>query len=267
MRWDHWYTGDATYDTLMAIGLAFAAFVFIVSWFFPSPYGRFASERFGVSVDPRLGWLLMELPASLSFLYFFTRGQRHTQLVPMILGVMWCVHYANRGFFFPLSMRVAKGQKGSFSALVMITGWLVTSAHGYFHGAFFSQLGAHYDRAWLSDPRFIVGFALYYTAFVANLHSDWVIRNLRSREEVERGEKIYRIPTGGLFRWVTSPSYLTELVAWAGFALCTWSLAGVFIFVISCANLIPRAIATHAWYQKRFEDYPKERKALIPLIW
>lgn len=267
MRWDHWYTGHPTYDVLMAGALAFAAFVFVVSWFFPSPYGRFASERFGVSVDPRLGWFLMELPASLSFLYFFSRGERRAELVPMILAAMWCLHYANRGFFFPLSMRVARGQKGSFSALVMCTGWAVTSLHGYFHGSFFAGLGAHYTRAWLTDPRFLAGLALYYLAFAGNLHSDWVIRNLRSRDEIARGEKIYRIPTGGLFRWVSSPSYLTELLAWAGFALCTWSLAGVFIFVISAANLVPRAIATHAWYRERFPEYPKERKALIPLIW
>lgn len=267
MRWDNWYTGDARYDTLMAIALIFAAFVFAVSWFFPSPYGRFASERYGVSVDPRLGWFLMELPSTLSFLYFFSRGERRAELVPMVLAAMFCVHYANRGFFFPLSMRVAKGQKGSFSMLVMATGWAVTSAHGYFHGAFFSGLGRHYESSWLTDPRFIAGFALYYLAFAANIHSDAIIRNLRSREEIERGEKVYRIPTGGLFRWVSSPSYLTELVAWAGFALCTWSLAGVFIFVISAANLVPRAIATHQWYREKFSDYPKERKALIPYIW
>jgi hypothetical protein len=52
---------------------------------------------------------------------------------------------------------------------------------------------------------------------------------------------VYRIPEGGLFRFVTNPSYLAELVFWAGFALFTWSLAGVFILAISMANLIPRA--------------------------
>lgn len=262
-----WYTGDTTYDTLLTVALTMALVVFAVSWFLPSPYGRFASEKFGLSVDPRLGWLLMELPATLSFWWFFSRGPHRAELVPMLLAAMWTLHYANRGFFFPLMMRVAKGQRGSFSALVMCSGWLVTSAHGYFHGAFFSGLGGHYTREWLTDPRFLLGFALYYLALAANVHSDSVIRNLRSREEVARGEKVYRIPQGGLFRWVSSPSYLTELVAWAGFALCTWSLAGVFIFLVSAANLVPRAVATHRWYVDRFADYPKERRVLIPWVW
>jgi hypothetical protein len=55
-----WYTGDPTYDTLLTAALAFAVLVFIVSWYLPSPYGRFASGRFGISVGPRLGWFLMK---------------------------------------------------------------------------------------------------------------------------------------------------------------------------------------------------------------
>jgi 3-oxo-5-alpha-steroid 4-dehydrogenase 1 len=263
----HWYTGDSTYDTILTAALGFAVFVFVASWFLPSPYGRFESDKFGVSVSPKLGWFLMELPATLSFLYFFSRGPNRQELVPTVLAAMWCLHYANRGFFFPWAMRVPKGQKGSFSMLVIVTGWLVTAMHGYFHGSYFSRYGEHYMREWLTDPRFIAGFVLYYVFMAGNLHADHILRNLRSREEIERGERVYRVPQGGMYRWVTSPSYLCELCAWASFAVCTWSLAGVFIFVVSAANLVPRAVATHRWYQQKFPDYPKERKALIPFVW
>lgn len=262
-----WYTGDTTYDTLLTFALGFALFVFAVSWFLPSPYGRFASERWGVSLSPRLGWFLMELPATLSFLYFFSQGPRRAEPVPLLFLAMWLVHYGNRGFFFPFSMRVAKGATGSFSLLVVCTGWVVTSLHGYFHATFYTRLGEHFTTAWLTDPRFLLGFALYYLCLAGNIHSDAIIRNLRSQEEVERGERVYRIPVGGLFRWVSSPSYLTELGAWAALALCTWSLASVFIFLISVGNLVPRAIATHRWYQEKFPDYPRERRALIPFVW
>lgn len=260
-----WYTGDATYDTLLFGALAFAVFVFIVSWFLPSPYGRFASKRFGFSVDPRLGWFLMELPATLSFLYFYWQGPQRLTLVPLVFHGMWVIHYGNRGFFFPFSIRVARGDKGSFSALVMVTGWAVTSLHGYFHATYFTRLG-HYTADWLTDGRFIAGFVIYYVSLALNVHADAIIRGLRTREEVAAGTKVYRIPHGGLFRWVTSPSYLAELVAWAGFALCTWSMAGVFIFLISAGNLVPRAFATHRWYRERFPEYPRERKALVPFL-
>jgi 3-oxo-5-alpha-steroid 4-dehydrogenase 1 len=261
-----WYTGDVVYDTLLGCALAFAGFVFIVSWFLPSPYGRFASSKFGVSLGPRLAWFLMELPATLSFLYFFSRGERRTEVVPLIFLAMWLIHYGNRGFFFPFSIRAAKGATASFSITVIVVGWMVTSLHGYFHATFFTRLGTHYTIDWLRDPRFLVGLVVYYSCYVMNLHSDAVIRNLRTVEEVNAGVKNYRIPRGGLFRWVTNPSYLTELVGWAGFALCTWSLAGVFIFLVSLGNLVPRAYATHRWYKERFPDYPPERKALIPYL-
>jgi 3-oxo-5-alpha-steroid 4-dehydrogenase 1 len=262
-----WYTGDVTYDTLLGGALAFAVLVFGISWFLPSPYGRFASSRFGVSLDPRLGWFLMELPATLSFLWFYAHGPRRAALVPLIFLAMWLVHYGNRGFYFPLSMRVARGSRGSFSLLVVTVGWGVTTLHGYFHATFFTRLGRHYGSSWLMDPRFLIGLAVYYACLALNLQSDAIIRRLRTPEEVAAGKRVYRIPHGGLFRWVSSPSYLAELGAWAGFALCTWSLAGVFILLVSCGNLVPRAYATHRWYRARFPDYPPRRKALIPGVW
>jgi len=32
------------------------------------------------------------------------------------------------------------------------------------------------------------------------------------------------------------------------------------------ANLIPRALDHHRWYKEQFEDYPPERKALLPFL-
>ena len=169
--------------------------------------------------------------------------------MPLVFLAMWLIHYGNRGFLFPLRMRVARGDQGSFSLMVITVGWMVTSLHGYFHASYFTRFGTQYTTDWLRDPRFLCGFVIYYSCFALNLQSDAIIRRLRTREEIDAGIKNYRIPEGGLFRWVTSPSYLTELGAWAGFALCTWSLAGVFIFVISLGNLVPRAFATQRWYR------------------
>jgi 3-oxo-5-alpha-steroid 4-dehydrogenase 1 len=112
-----------------------------------------------------------------------------------------------------------------------------------------------------------VGVLLYYSGLLFNLHSDHALRQLRTKEEVAQGVKEYRIPRGGLFEYVSNASYLSERVFWAGFALFTWSLAGVFILTISMANLVPRAIATHAWYREKFADYPPERRILVPFIW
>ena len=46
--------------------------------------------------------------------------------------------------------------------------------------------------------------------------------------------------------------------------MATWSLAGLAFFTYTAANLVPRALVHHQWYQERFADYPAGRKAVIP---
>ena len=94
---------------------------------------------------------------------------------------------------------------------------------------------------------------------IINFQSDTILMKLR-----RPGETGHKVPAGGLFRWVSCPNYFGELVEWSGFALATWSLAGLAFAVWGAANLIPRALANHRWYRETFADYPSERRALIP---
>lgn len=261
-----WYTGDPIFDTVLLAALACVPLTAFSLLFMKAPYGRFGPAKSRLGVGPRLGWFLMELPATLSFFFFYSRGPRALETTPLILAGLWALHYANRGFIFPALMRVPKSTGNTFGALVLVSGIFVTTVHGYLNGTFYSRLGAHLTDGWLTDPRFLVGLAIYAVGFALNVHSDAILRGLRSKEEVDRAEKVYRIPHGGGYRFVTNPSYLGELLAWTGFAIFTWGLPGVFILGITAANLVPRALANHRWYLSRFSDYPKSRKALIPFV-
>ncbi len=260
-----WYTGDPIFDTVLLAALVCVPLTAFALLFMKAPYGRFGpASKLGVS--PRMGWFLMELPATLSFWFFYLQGPRAFEMTPLVLAGLWTLHYANRGFAFPLLMRVPKNAPNTFGLLVLGSGVCVTTVHGYLNGTFDSCLGAHFTDAWLTDPRFLGGLAIYAAGFVLNVHSDAVVRNLRSKDEVERAEKVYRIPRGGGFHLVTNPSYLGELLMWTGFAIYTWGLPGVFILGITAANLVPRALSNHRWYRARFPDYPPGRKALIPFV-
>jgi len=260
-------SGDPTYDLAAMIAFAIVVVTVVAAMFMQTPYGRFADARWGVSLDPRLGWLLMELPASIAFFVTFSFGPHRFEPYPLVLLFVWSCHYLNRGFLMPLFMRVPKGQKGSFSLMVVAIGWVVTALHGYLNARWATTFHARSGLDWLTDPRFVIGLATYVVAMGFNLHADHVLRTLRTKEEVARGERVYRIPRGGLFEHVSNASYFTELVAWSGFALFTWSPGGLFILGISLANLVPRAIATHRWYREKFPDYPRERKILVPFVW
>ena len=262
-----WYTGDPQYDTALAVAFGIVAVTAVSALFVKTPYGRFADDRFGVGLDPRLGWFLMELPAPLTFVYFYMQGPNAGAPFPLFILFLWTVHYANRGFIMPALMRVPRGQQSSFSLGVVAMGWLVTCLHGYLNGAWASTFSPEVSWNSFANPHFVFGALLYYAALAVNLHSDHIVRNLRTKEEVAKGIKEYRIPRGGLFEYVSNPSYFSEIAFWIGFAILTWSLAGVYILAISMANLIPRAVSTHAWYREKFPDYPTQRKILIPFLW
>ena len=254
------------YNYVLIGSFIYAALIMIGASFTRAPYGRFGSDKRGINLSPKLGWFLMELPATISFVFFYFQGQNATETVPLIFLGIWLIHYGNRGFIFPMLMRVAKGSDSTFALMIVLTGWLVTALHGYLNAVFISHLSTHLTIDWLSDPRFIIGISIYAFGFIMNIHSDAIVRNLRSKEEVNRGDKVYRIPQGGLFKYVSNPSYLTELISFLGFAIATWSLGAVFVLLVSAANLIPRAFQVHRWYKKKFDDYPNQRKVLVPFI-
>jgi len=263
-----WYTGNSLYDTILFSGFTLVILTMIGTRFFKTPYGRFGDKRFGIALNPRLGWFLMELPATVTFIIIYFNGIRSFETVPLVFFVIWCIHYANRGFIFPFLMRVDPGSRQTFNLAVVASGWVVTAIHGYLNASFFTTHGNHFTASWLSDPRFIIGILFYYFGYSMNIYSDYILRNLRSKDRDTRAAgPRYSIPDKGLFRLVTNPHYLGELIAWAGFALMTWSLAGVFIFLITAANLIPRSRENHAWYHDTFEHYPEERKILLPWTW
>ena len=138
-------------------------------------------------------------------------------------------------------------------------GMLFNLANAWFQSRWLNTLGPGYEPSWLTDPRFLLGAALFLVGFGINVSSDAILRNLRAP-----GETGYRIPDGGLFQWVSSPNYLGEILEWVGWAVATWSLPGALFALWTACNLGPRALANHRWYQETFPDYPPERKALLP---
>ncbi|CAM9114056.1 unnamed protein product [Scytosiphon promiscuus] len=83
----------------------------------------------------------------------------------------------------------------------------------------------------------------------------------------------YAIPTEGWFQHVSSPHYLAELLVYSAFVVLG-SFKGrglgqgyLVAFAWVFANQALVGGRTHAWYQQKFEDYPRERKRLIPGVW
>jgi protein-S-isoprenylcysteine O-methyltransferase Ste14 len=147
--------------------------------------------------------------------------------------------------------------RGDVVPLVLLAIWLAHYVHRAFVFPF--RVRSRGKRV----PLVIAGLgAAFNTVNAYLLHADTVLIHLR-----RPGETGYRIPTGGAYRWVSCPNYLGEILEWTGWAILTWSLAGLAFAVYTVANLAPRARTHHAWYRSHFADYPRERRALVPFVW
>jgi len=228
---------------------------FVVLMFIPAPYGRFVRRGWGPQIPSRLGWILMETPAVLVFAYAFFIGENWRSPAPLVLFALWQLHYVYRTFVFPFRMRGTKKMALLVTLYVLL---FVTAPYGYLNGRYLSHFG-EYPTSWLVDPRFLVGASLFLIGLVINFQSDLILIKLRNP-----GETGYKLPVGGLYRWLSCPNYFGEILEWTGWAVATWSLPGLAFAVWGAANLVPRALSHHRWYQENFPDYPRERRALLP---
>ncbi|HUT78896.1 MAG TPA: DUF1295 domain-containing protein [Polyangia bacterium] len=248
----------AVYRLLLFGIFAVAAITAVALLFVVAPYGRHLRVGWGPGLPARTGWLLMESPAVLTMGVLFLVSDRTADVVAIAFLALWQLHYLNRTLIFPLRMR-AEGKRMPVAVALLAVVFNVWN--GYLNGRWFFTLGPQRDASWIHDPRFVAGAALFLAGMAINHHSDGILRRLRGS-----GESGYRIPRGGLFRFVSMPNYLGELLEWSGWAIATWSLGGLSFAVFTAANLVPRALTNHRWYKAEFPDYPSERKAIIPFV-
>lgn len=231
--------------------LGSAAVVFPVLFFVTAPYGRHFRPGWGPALGSKAGWIAMEWPSVFLFALVWLANPLFGTPMVLALGIIWLVHYVQRTFIFSLLLKDS-GKQQSVLTVAMANVFNVLNATGNA-----AQLT---DRPF--DAVFVVGVAVFAIGFVLNLHSDHVLRTLR-----RPGEKGYKIPFGGAFRFVSAPNYLGEILEWVGFAIAAQTLAGWAFAAFTFANLAPRALSNHKWYREKFPEYPGNRRALIPFIW
>ncbi|MDF1575972.1 MAG: DUF1295 domain-containing protein [Bacteroidales bacterium] len=236
------------------LGLA----VFILLLFVKAPYGRHSRKDWGPVIHNRLAWFLMEFPSLLVFVLCFLSGPGKLQPLTWIFFALYVSHYVNRSLIWPWRTRTSGKLMPLVVALMAVCFNLV---NGFLNGYYFSAFAREYSPEWLTDARFIGGAILYGGGAFLNWWSDQILLRLR-----KGGKQGYFIPAGGLFRWVSCPNFLGEILQWTGFAVMTRSPAALVFALWTFFNLVPRALAHHKWYRAAFSDYPSERKAILPFI-
>jgi 3-oxo-5-alpha-steroid 4-dehydrogenase 1 len=248
----------AIYHYLTLGGVAAGIAVFVLLFTISAPYGRHARKGWGPAISSRLGWILMEFPSPTVLLICFLYGQGAPGIAAWVLVAFWLTHYIHRTLVFPFRLRERGKQT---PVMVVLMAVLFNVFNGYLNGRYLGVHSGAYGAAWFTDPRFLIGSAMFITGFLINLQSDQILFSLRAP-----GETGYKIPYGGCYRWISCPNYFGELIEWTGWAVACWSVPGLVFAFWTAANLVPRARSHHQWYRQHFPDYPPQRKAVIPFL-
>ncbi len=241
--------------TWILIALALVTFAVISR--ITAPYGRHSSDSWGPTMSARLGWIVMETPAVFVFGWIYMQGQHRFETVPLILFGLWQFHYVQRTYVFPFRMR---NQGKRMPVLVCLMALLFQLLNAYVNARWISHWGG-YAAEWIHDPRLWIGVSLFVGGWLINFKADTMLFALR-----KPGESSYKIPRGWLYEYISCPNYFGEILEWCGWAIATWSLPGLAFALYTAANIGPRALQNHRWYRGKFEDYPEQRKALIPFV-
>jgi len=252
---------EATFDLLIMAWAMLALLLVPIQLVIVPAYGRHRRADWGPEIGNRLGWIVMELVSPVAFLMPLAAGLlAGAYSVPVyVFAFLWCAHYANRSLVYPLAMRTSVK---TIPVAIVASAILFNSVNGWSNGYYLASPWAEYGAEWLHDPRFIGGLVLFFIGAAINIDADR--RLMRLRRGTTRTD--YVIPHGGLFRWVSCPNHLGEIIEWSGFALACWNLPAAAFAIWTAANLGPRAWAHHRWYKRKFADYPPDRKGLIPFV-
>ncbi|XP_045188012.1 3-oxo-5-alpha-steroid 4-dehydrogenase 1-like [Mercenaria mercenaria] len=232
---------------------------FILLYGITAPYGRYARGGWGIFVNGKFAWFIQEIPSfaiPVAFLIYDQHAPKFNMMPNMFLFMLFSIHYFQRACIFPFLIK--GGKPTPFVPFIMALVFCLVN--GYLQSASLLY-HADYGPDWLTRPHLWFGTAMFVFGMAVNIHSDHILRNLR-----KPGETGYKIPKGGMFNYVSGANFFGEMLEWAGFAVATWSIPALAFSFFTCCNIGPRAWQHHKYYLQKFEDYPKDRKAVIPFI-
>lgn len=254
--------GEEAFNIFLIIMALTAVIVFFALNRITAGYGMMYTPRWGPTVNNRTGWIVMEAPVFVVMLLLWLYSSRRTETAPIIMFLLFEIHYFQRSFIFPLLFR----SKGRMPLSIIVSGIVFNVLNAFMQGGwiFYVSPPDRYPVSWLLSPQFIAGTIIFIGGMWINIHSDKIIRHLR-----QPGDTKHYIPRGGMFRYVSSANYLGEFVEWCGFAILTWSWAGAVFALWTFANLAPRARKINKRYSDEFGDefWSLHLKSIIPYIY
>ncbi|KAF3629641.1 putative 3-oxo-5-alpha-steroid 4-dehydrogenase 1-like [Capsicum annuum] len=106
-----------------------------------------------------------------------------------------------------------------------------------------------------------IGLLIFLVGICGNFYHHYLLSKLRDSKE-----KGYKIPRGGLFSVVICPHYLFEIIGFVGISFISQTSFSFYCALGVALYLMGRSYVTRKWYLSKFENFPKNVKALIPFV-
>ena len=245
------------FNSFIIFWILLGAITFIYLFFVSAPYGRHIRKGWGRNISARAGWVIMESPCVLIMLIYTFIVKDNLESLHIIFLSLWLLHYVHRSFIYPFvidmtnpKMPIGIAMSAFFFNIVNVN----LQAFGIYYLTDYSQ-------DWMYSYIFFFGLFIFLIGMYINIKSDYHIIALRR----DKGPG-YHLPSKFMHKYISSPNYFGEIIEWLVWSILTWSISGAVFALWTIANLFPRALAHHKWYKEKFDDYPSNRKAIIPGI-
>ncbi|XP_039131349.1 3-oxo-5-alpha-steroid 4-dehydrogenase 2 [Dioscorea cayenensis subsp. rotundata] len=209
----------------------------------------------GIELSSRAGMLLIYSPALAAALASFSiPGCALSSTRSLLLSAALSIHYFKRVFEVLFIHQ--------YSGRTMLDSVLLISL-SYFMSAV-STIYSQYLTENTAEPAFDLKYAgvlLFVIGIIGNFYHHYILSQLRGKDD-----KSYKIPKGGLFSLVICPHYLFEILGFIGVSLISQTVYAVSFTLGSMFYLLGRSYATRKWYLSKFDNFPKNVKALIPFV-
>lgn len=241
-----WTTINIIFYTVFGL---FAIFLGPLDYFelLPMRYSKFGTEK---GVPTRLGMtILYGLPLIVATVAALPYIANATAIQWIVYGIVM-IHFAKRTFEV-LFVHKFSGNMEPLTLGIIIVAYALM-------GGLISWLNA--ETIPQMDWLFNLGIVSFTVGILGNAHHHRLLANLRKDSDG------YSIPKGGWFEYATCPHYFFELLGWLGIVLVSRHLYTFLVFIAMLGYLGMRSIKTRQWYREHFDDYPKDRKFMIPFI-
>ncbi|CAD5193906.1 unnamed protein product [Musa acuminata subsp. malaccensis] len=207
-----------------------------------------------IRVSSRVGMLLLYTPALAAAAVAFAVPAVVADDRCRLLALALALHFFKRDFEV-LFIHQYSGN--------MILDSVIPITLSYFTGTV-CMIYAQYLTQGMPGPKLdlkVAGEVFFLVGITGNFYHHYLLSKLR-----EKGDKTYKIPKGGLFGLVICPHYLFEIIIFIGFCLISQTLYSFLFALGTLWYLMGRSYATRRWYLSKFENFPKQVKALIPYV-